>query len=63
MYRRTMLGTLLASSAQREDAIDEVRQAVRVEGSHPDHHRQVMRRHRQEWPTLWAAIDALIGPS
>ena len=30
------------------------------EGSHPLHHRQVMARHRREWPVLWKAVDELV---
>lgn len=33
--------------------------AIKDEGSHPPYHREVMARHRREWPTLWKAIDGL----
>ena len=29
------------------------------EGPHPELHRKVMAKHREEWPTLWAALDGL----
>lgn len=37
-----------------------LREAVENEGPVPAHHRRVMARHRNEWPTLWDAIDRLI---
>ena len=40
--------------------IDDLRKAIMDEGSHPLHHRQVMARHRREWPVLWKAIDQLV---
>jgi hypothetical protein len=50
----------------RVDASERVREAgVRVEkaitneGRVPGYHRGVMHRHRVEWPTLWAELDAL----
>ncbi len=42
------------------DAIDQLRAAIEDKGPRPDWHDQVMARCRQEWPTLWAAIDALL---
>ena len=41
-------------------AVNTVTQAVWNAGSHPDHHREVMRRHTREWPVLWEAIHALV---
>ena len=41
--------------------IDALRKAVMFQGSHPLHHRQVMARHRKEWPVLWKAIDQLLA--
>lgn len=35
--------------------------AVELAGPHPEYHATVVARHRQEWPTLWQAIDELIG--
>lgn len=43
-----------------KDAIDKLHDAVYDQGSHPSHHAHVMARHRAEWPSLWAAIDALL---
>lgn len=34
--------------------------AVRDKGAVPQFHNHVMRKHREEWPTLWKAIDSLI---
>lgn len=34
--------------------------AIRDPGPRPDVHRQIMDRVRVEWPTLWAALDALM---
>jgi hypothetical protein len=33
--------------------------AVTVPGPAPEYHARVMAKHRDEWPTLWSAIDAL----
>jgi hypothetical protein len=41
--------------------IDALRKAIMFQGSHPLHHRQVMARHRKEWPVLWKAIDQLLA--
>ena len=41
--------------------IDALRKAIMDEGSHPLHHREVMARHRREWPVLWRAIDQLVA--
>lgn len=35
--------------------------AVLDVGPNPNHHQAVMARHRQEWPTLWRAIDGIIN--
>lgn len=43
------------------DDLTELLAAVNNTGSHPEYHREVMRRHRREWPTLWKAIDRLLG--
>lgn len=42
------------------EAIEQVRRAIEHAGPHPTYHRDVMRRHRSEWPVLWAALDALL---
>jgi PAS domain-containing protein len=42
--------------AELEAALREIRTAVEDEGVQPRHHRRVMARHEQEWPTLWKAI-------
>ena len=31
--------------------------AVMDEGSHPEFHRALMKKHRKEWPVLWTNID------
>lgn len=41
-------------------AASAVSQAVRVEGPNPRYHREVMARHRREWPELWKALDRLL---
>ena len=40
--------------------LNALQKAIMDEGSHPLHHRQVMVRHRKEWPVLWKAIDELV---
>ena len=51
----------------RRGHIHDLVRAVLDEGPKPAAHRQIMARHRREWPTLWRAIDAIIadqkGPS
>lgn len=41
-------------------ALDSLRAAVTDEGPVPAYHRDIMRRHRREWPSLWHAIDAVL---
>ncbi len=43
------------------DPLEQLREAIENEGPKPRYHREVMERHRREWPTLWAAIDRLLG--
>lgn len=48
------------------EAATKVARAIRNEGPQPEWHRGVMERHRQEWPTLWKALDDLlevVGPT
>ena len=40
--------------------VDALILAVRDEGPEPRFHREVMQRHKKEWPTLWNAIDGII---
>lgn len=42
------------------DPVRNLWSAVYNEGPRPDVHRAIMARHRQEWPTLWEAIDAVL---
>jgi hypothetical protein len=48
-------------SAAEEAAVRAVVQAITNEGRVPGYHRQVMQRHRSEWPTLWRALDQLVA--
>lgn len=41
--------------------IEAVRSAVHEPGPMPNFHRRVADRHRREWPTLWRALDSLVG--
>lgn len=43
-----------------KDALVRVHKAITVEGRSPRRHKQTMRRHRMEWPTLWEALDNLM---
>lgn len=45
---------------RRNQLVAQLRTAIEDQGSHPDFHQAVMRDHRAQWPTLWAAIDALL---
>lgn len=48
----------MPSDAVRE-ALADLEVAIITEGRIPKYHREVMARHRKEWPTLWRAIDKL----
>lgn len=43
--------------------IDAVSRAIHDQGPVPGFHRRVADRHRREWPTLWRALDQLVGRS
>lgn len=38
------------------DAVAKIVEAITNEGSHPEYHREIVTRHRREWPVLWLAI-------
>lgn len=42
-----------------EQAAVNLMTAITDPGPRPDIHHEVMRRHRAEWPTLWARLDEL----
>lgn len=41
-------------------AIEQLRKAIDDAGRYPLFHEKVMKKHRFEWPALWAAIDRLV---
>ena len=41
-------------------AVQRVANAILEEGPFPEWHRQMMRLHRDQWPTLWTALDELV---
>lgn len=43
-----------------EDDLSDLLKAIQDEGSHPIAHREIMSRHRREWPTLWRLIDDIL---
>lgn len=43
-----------------EYALMHLEEAIYDEGPQPKYHRQVMKKHRKEWPVLWAAIDEVL---
>lgn len=45
---------------QLETAIKNLEQAIVNEGPNPIHHRRILLEHRNQWPTLWRSLDALI---
>lgn len=45
------------------DRLAAVRRAIWDAGPFPSYHREVMERHRREWPTLWKALDELLAPT
>lgn len=50
------VGRRLDALAAALDALDA---AITVPGPVPEYHEKIMAKHRREWPTLWAAIDAV----
>lgn len=50
----------VGSGGNVDAVIRDIVAAIRVPGPGPEYHRQVMERHRQEWPTLWKHIDRLV---
>lgn len=42
-----------------EKATAELIRAVKNKGPVPQYHSHVMKKHREEWPALWKAIDSL----
>jgi hypothetical protein len=48
-------------ASQTEQALQALEDAVTDLGPRPDYHRQVMERHRREWPRLWQAIDDILA--
>lgn len=50
----------MSRSKDLREAVKAVQEAIRDEGPGADYHREMMRKHRQEWPTLWRALDRLI---
>jgi hypothetical protein len=55
----TALRARLDASERVREAGVRVEKAITNEGRVPGYHRGVMHRHRVEWPTLWAELDAL----
>lgn len=55
------LQTSLMRVTEERDALKKglqgIASAIVEEGKMPDYHRRVMKRHREEWGTLWNAID------
>lgn len=47
------------TKAERK-GIDAIREAIFNEGTHPGWHRMILEKHREEWPTLWDAIETLL---
>lgn len=43
-----------------ETATAELVRAIRDKGAVPQFHNHVMRKHREEWPALWKAIDNIV---
>ena len=41
--------------------INNLANAIEIQGPSPAYHLSMMERHRNEWPTLWRAIDALLS--
>jgi len=46
---------------KEQECIRNLRNAIEDKGPCPEFHREIMRRHRAEWPALWRAIDSLLA--
>ena len=51
----------MSKQDEQQKIINEIVNAIIVEGPRPDYHRSLLKRHRSQWPTLWAALDKLIA--
>jgi hypothetical protein len=40
---------------------EDIEKAVKDAGIVPKYHHHVMKKHRDEWPTLWKAIDRMLS--
>ena len=49
------------SDAELRAALRDLQVAVQDEGPAPRYHRDILARHRHEWPTLWHAIDRILA--
>ena len=47
----------VAELAEAAHILADIMEAIDNEGPKPRYHREVMKRHRKQWPSLWAAID------
>lgn len=45
---------------EMKNAISSIIAAIEDKGAVPQYHNHVMRKHKEEWPTLWNAIDKAI---
>jgi hypothetical protein len=55
---------LVRVETERDEAVNavaEVVAAIRNPGPRPDYHRWVMETHRDQWPSLWQALDRLLA--
>jgi hypothetical protein len=43
------------------ETLAELTKAINDAGPHPIAHQQIMQKSRDEWPTLWRAIDKLLS--
>ena len=38
----------------------QIKKSIKDEGPNPKYHKKIMKKHRSEWPSLWAGIDKLV---
>jgi len=46
---------------QLQDALQALNKAVTDEGTHPEHHKRVLWETEQRWPSLMAAVRAVLA--
>ena len=60
MRKESRIIGIEAQLAQARELIKNIHTAIHDKGVMPKFHDILMARHKKEWPTLWAALDAIL---